>query len=206
VESVSTETLKLINALLPGFLAAWIFYGLTPHPKQTPFERTVQALIFTAIIRVLTWMMQLVGLLLGKRWAISLWTADVDLFWSVIIAAAVGIGFSYCSNNNILHKWLISWGVTKRHSLPSEWYSALSKDERYVILHLEGNRRLHGFPIEYPDQSDSGHFVLVYPQWLLGDNECIPLTHVERMLVPAKSVEMVEIMKSAAEVQSEDTA
>ncbi len=43
----SSEVLKVIYALLPGFVAAWIFYGLTAPPRQSPFERVVQALIFT---------------------------------------------------------------------------------------------------------------------------------------------------------------
>ena len=46
-----SEIVNVIYALLPGFLAAWIFYALTAHPKQGPFERVVQALIFTGIVQ-----------------------------------------------------------------------------------------------------------------------------------------------------------
>ena len=50
-EGVPKDVLNLIYALMPGFVAAWIFYGLTAHPQKTPFERTIQALIFTRACR-----------------------------------------------------------------------------------------------------------------------------------------------------------
>ncbi len=56
MELASKELVGIISYLLPGFLAAWIFYGLTAHPKPQPFERVVQALIFTA-----TWLSYAAG-------------------------------------------------------------------------------------------------------------------------------------------------
>ena len=44
--------LAVIAFLLPGFITAWIFYGLTSHPKPSQFERTIQALIFTFIVQI----------------------------------------------------------------------------------------------------------------------------------------------------------
>ena len=40
--------------LLAGFVAAWVFYGLTPYKRPTPFERIVQALVYTAVVQLLT--------------------------------------------------------------------------------------------------------------------------------------------------------
>ena len=62
----SSEVIKVIYALLPGFIAAWVFYGLTAHPKLSPFERTVQALIFTGIIQALVLVIRETLLLLGN--------------------------------------------------------------------------------------------------------------------------------------------
>ena len=50
----SDELVRVFYNLLPGFLSAWIFYALTAHPKPSPFERIVQALIFTVIVRATT--------------------------------------------------------------------------------------------------------------------------------------------------------
>ena len=46
----SGDIVSVIYYLLPGFVAAWVFYGLTAHPKASPFERVVQALIFTVVV------------------------------------------------------------------------------------------------------------------------------------------------------------
>ena len=44
----------LLFPLSGGFFAAWVFYGLTPFSKPSGYERTVQALIFTIIVEVLS--------------------------------------------------------------------------------------------------------------------------------------------------------
>ena len=54
----SSEIVKVIYALLPGFLTAWVFYGLTAHPRQGTFERVVQALIFTGIVQAIVLVIQ----------------------------------------------------------------------------------------------------------------------------------------------------
>ncbi len=50
----SGEVIGVLTFLLPGFVAAAIFYSLTSHPKPTAFDRVVQALIFTVIGNAIT--------------------------------------------------------------------------------------------------------------------------------------------------------
>ena len=69
-----------------------------------------------------------------------------------------------------------------------------------MILHLTDGRRLYGWPEEWPDQADKGHFVLSQTEWLLENNERAPLYLVERFLVPAADVKMVEFLKENSEV------
>ena len=45
----SSEVVGVLTFLLPGFVAAAIFYSLTSHPKPGAFDRVIQALIFTVI-------------------------------------------------------------------------------------------------------------------------------------------------------------
>ena len=56
----SGEVVGILTFLLPGFVAAAIFYSLTSHPKPGAFERVVQALIFTMVVRAII-MAQLVN-------------------------------------------------------------------------------------------------------------------------------------------------
>ena len=42
----SSEVVSVLTFLLPGFVAAAVFYSLTSHPKPGAFDRIVQALVF----------------------------------------------------------------------------------------------------------------------------------------------------------------
>jgi hypothetical protein len=199
----SSEIVSIISYLLPGFLAAWIFYGLTAHPRREPFERVIQALIFTAAIELLTNAVRLSLRGIGQArpdWIVGDWSLDVARLWSGGNAIILGVTFSVLANRDWLHTLLRGMGITKRTSYPSEWFSAFNGDRRYIILHLEGDRRLHGWPKEWPDGSDAGHFVLCDAGWLLDDNDLVPLHTVEHLVIPATSVKMVERLKDSQEI------
>jgi len=151
---VSKEVVSLIYSLLPGFLTAWIFYGLTAHPKRSPFERAVQALIFTALVRTFVVVVEKIGE----------WTEDTGFVWSILLAILLGHVLAYFANKNFYHTFLSKkFDLTQRTSYPSEWFSTFSRYKRYVILHLAGERRISGWPYEWPDHPDTGHFVLQEP-------------------------------------------
>jgi len=40
-QEITKDFIILVTYLLPGFLAAWVFYGLTSPPKPSQFERVV---------------------------------------------------------------------------------------------------------------------------------------------------------------------
>jgi hypothetical protein len=195
----SSEIIKAVYALLPGFIAAWVFYGLTAHRRLSPFERTVQALIFTGIIQAIVLAFRELLFLLGNICALGAWSDSSSFVASVIWAIFIGVCFSALANKNWCHKWLRKWGMTQRTSFPSEWFSAFSQEQRYIVLHLVGNRRLYGWPYEWPDHCDSGHFVLMDAEWLSDDGKSTPLTTVQKILIPAKDVEFVEFIKSESE-------
>ena len=46
-----TETLiEALMVLVPGFVSAGVYFGLTSHPKPSMFERIVQAIVFTVVV------------------------------------------------------------------------------------------------------------------------------------------------------------
>jgi hypothetical protein len=207
----SSEVVKVIYTLLPGFLTAWIFYALTAHPRPAPFERVVQALIFTGIVQAAVSMIRGALLLIGQRWTVGPWTENSSFVVSIILAVLLGIGVAICANNDLIYRFLREspWckkigAVTTKTSYPSEWFGAFSHDRRYVVLHLAGKRRLYGWPCEWPDNPDAGHFVIMEPEWLLDDGTAAPLHNVRKMLVLVKDVEMVEFLKFPSEVSASE--
>lgn len=213
----SVDLLKLINTLLPGFLTAWIFYGLTAHPRKDMFERTIQALVFPGIVQAIVYPFRRFANLLHSRIPISFgtWTDETTLAWSIVVAIGIGVLFAGWANNGTIHNWLHGrgrllltkrgddrWAWTKRTSYPSEWFSAFNENQRYVTLHFKDKdkQRLYGWPYEWPDQAETGHFVLMEPCWLDEDNNRIELKATFHMLVPASAVEFVEFMKESEEL------
>jgi len=203
---ISSDLVTLLNYLLPGFFAAWLFYGLTGHPKSTPFERTVQALIFTVFIRAIASCVQYVAVVVYRVTDFSLyrWTQNIDLVWSLIIAFVLGHIIAWGANRNWYHQLLYQrWKITDRTSWVSEWHSAFSSGDTYIIIHIssgdEDRRHLLGWPFQYPDDPEKGHFVMVNAEWLIPTDqgyERFPLTMDEKVVVPASSVTMVEFVKS----------
>jgi len=199
----SNDIVTAVYYLLPGFVAAWVFYGLTAHPKASPFERVVQALIFTVIVQALVAVVRWILCVLGNIWSFGTWSPQCALVWSVVLALAVGLAFAWLANENLCHGLLRKWRITSRTSFPSEWFSAFSREERWVVLHLSGGCRLYGWPEEWPDHPDTGHFVIDEPEWLLEDGRRVPLYGVRKTLVPAPNVEMVEFLKGSEEIAAE---
>ena len=132
---VSTQIIDVLLFLLPGFMVAEIFYLLTVRPKPNTFERIVQALIFTVVIRAIIWILTWAG---SPAFWIDKWGDDVTVTVSVMVAFLLGLGLSYASNKNVHNKCLSSLGAIQTPSHPSEWYSAFSRNaNRWVILHMK---------------------------------------------------------------------
>ncbi len=133
------------------------------------------------------------------------WTADVELDWAILLSLPLGLLFAWVVNNDVLHALMRRHNLTRRTSHPSEWDTPFVSNRRWVILHLTDRRRLYGWPDEWPDQPDKGHFVIKEPEWLLDDNQRFLLYQVKTFVLPASEVKMIEFLKADDEV-SQGTA
>lgn len=204
METFAKDFVTLLQYLLPGFVAAWVFYGFTSFPKPSQFERVVQALIFTIFIQAFVFITKKIILLLGDKYPLINWNSHYSLLFSIAFGILLGITFSYFANNDKIHQILRYWKITKESSFPSEWFGAFLKNVTYVVLHFEDERRLYGWPIEWPSEPDKGHFVLEQASWLDEDNEDkqIPITGVNSIMVNAKDVKWVEFMENTWEKEN----
>jgi hypothetical protein len=205
----SANLLAILEALLPGFVAAWVFYGLTPHPRGNQFERVVQAFVFLAFIRLAMMAVELV-LTNVKRPELILgpWTKNVAFCWSIAIAVAFGLLFSALANTDLIHGLFRDWGITKRTSFPNNWASVFNRHARKVVLHLKPNdegkdgHRIMGEPLEFPEEDTKGHFVLQNACWLQDDDEeVIDLKVVHEIVINVNDVRFVETLKEGSELE-----
>ena len=194
MDAISKEVVDLLTYLLPGFIAAAVVYNLTPTPRQEPFERVVEALIYTVIIQVLVLFVAAVLSWCGEHIVtVVTWTNNSRLVWSVLMALALVLALARSANYDTLHALLRRLQITHQTSYSSEWYGAFAQNEGYLVLHLTGERRLYGWAEEWPSTPEHGHFVMVQAEWLDGRRR-IPLTGVDRILVDVSDVAMVEFM------------
>lgn len=198
--SVAKDTVFLLQYLLPGFLAAWIFYGLTSYPKPSQFERVVQALIFTLVAQAVAFPLKILLLYLGTFHAFGPWSKEAELLTAISAATIIGVSFSYFANNDKFHSLLRKLRITRETSYPSEWFGAFLSNVTYVVLHLKDERRIYGWPVEWPSDPTSGHFLLSQASWLKGRSDT-PMTGVREILVNVNDVSMIEFMEKTWEVK-----
>ena len=193
--------MQLLQYLLPGFLAAWVFYGFTSYPKPSQFERIVQALVFTLLIQSVVFIERWVALAFGRIHSFGSWTNQSESLAATVTAILMGAAFSFYANNDEFHRFVRKFRITRETSFPSEWFGAFTKNVTYVVLHFEDERRLYGWPIEWPSEPNAGHFVLAQPSWIV-DGEDAPITGVESVIVNVKDVKWVEFMEPVWEAKN----
>ena len=195
----SKDVLALLTQLMPGFLTAWVVYGLTTYTKPPQFERVVQALIYSFLVNGLVAILEVVLLFVGKTIKLGIWDKSSEVIASAMIALLLGILLSFYMRNDAFFKLARHLKLTTRTPFPSEWYGAFAVKPRYLVLHLSGGRRISGYPIEWPTEPTVGHFRLTDAAWLDDENTETPLDGDQSILIEAKQVEMVELLKDEKE-------
>lgn len=196
MDLISKDIIALLIYLMPGFITAWVYYGLTAFPKPNQFERIIQALIFTIIIQGIVSIVKVFAYFIGNNiLSLGIWLSrDSNLVISIIMSLLLGLIISKLSNDDRIYRILRRYNFTTLTSYPSEWYGVFALNKTYIVLHLDDGRRIYGWPIEWPSQSDSGHFSIGQAEWLT-DKGSIKLDRVKTIVIPSKLVKYVEFMK-----------
>jgi hypothetical protein len=199
MKNIAPELVEVLRYLLPGFLMAWVFHGLTSFPKRSEFESVVEALVFNLPIQLCVTLEGGAALWLGKWLTLGTWTRNSELTASTLTAFALGSFFAYFANCDRCHRLARRLKLTRETSYPSEWFGTFAENERtYVVLHLKDERRLYGWPDEWPSSPSGGHFRLSSPSWLV-DNKDRPIQGVRYILVSVKDVKWVEFIDQPTE-------
>jgi len=194
METFAQDLISLILFLMPGFVSAWVFYSLTSFEKPSQFERVIQAFIFTLIIQVAGETLTGVLLWVGKYWQIGYWSQEKSTALSLLLGISLGLVASYLVNSDIFHKFLRDRKITKQTSYPSEWYGTFHKNVTFIVLHLNDERRLYGWPIEWPSDPSKGHFLIADPSWQREDGTELRIQGAKHLLIDVADVKWVEFI------------
>jgi putative effector of murein hydrolase LrgA (UPF0299 family) len=199
MQSITNDLISILQFLLPGFIAGWVFYSLTSYSKPSQFERVIQALIFTLFIQAFVGVIEYLVVKVGQYWSFISWSELSGLVASVLTALIFGVVFSYFANNDKIHDYLRAKKITRETSFTSEWFGTFVQNITFVVLHFEDERRLYGWPIEWPSEPSNGHFLIADPSWLGVDGEEKRITGVKNMLINVKDVKWVEFLENTWE-------
>ena len=188
--------LEQFQFLLAGFVAAWVFYGLTPYRRPTPFERVVQALVYTAIVQLLA--LGLAGATGGETTAAKVFTGPAGVF---ALAIFIGVAFAWLTNRDYPHRQLRKLGITMQTARKCNWADAFDLDGyEFIILNLRDGRRICGWPLFWPDSHMEDHFLLRHYAWLREqDGKPLNLSRAvletsDTILISSEAVDTVEFL------------
>ena len=195
----NSEAIAVLWFLLPGFVASGLFRSLVSNPKPSGFDSVAQVFIFTVIVQA-TAQLIFSGLQAENMNLAALSAVEILILLGIAVLSAVLA--AYIWNKDLLHRLLRKIKVTKQSSYRSAQYSAFAfHSDCYVVLHLKGQRRLFGWPQEWPSRPDDQHFLIEECEWLEGD-ERKPITGVSHVLIPAEEVEMIEFLPMVTETET----
>ncbi|MHC5132250.1 DUF6338 family protein [Pseudomonas glycinis] len=192
MDDLVKDIIPLLQYLIPGFLSTWIFYSLTAFKRPDTFGQIVQALIFTFVIQGAVLAVGNLCLWVGsKGFSLGSWDDRAQTLWAFVFSLMLGLFACYLATNDKLHGWLRKRNVTKQSSFPSEWFCAFAQFDRFITLHLHDERRVFGWPVEWPSESSCGQFVMQNPRWVNDDGKSTPFG-AEILLIDSAQVKWVE--------------
>ena len=199
----TSEVVGVLVFLLPGFVAAAVFYSLTSHAKPSGVERVLQALIFTIVGQAILRVAIAANLASIKR---ILETQDLEIVINLLVGVTIGLASAYLFNHDVLHGFFRLIRLTRETGYPSEWYSSFSENSScYVVLHLKDGRRLYGWPREWPSDPERGHFEISEAEWLSEDGLRIGESNeIAALVLSVDDVSMVEFVSGNASEESEE--
>lgn len=203
MDEIFGQAIPILQLVLPGFLATFIFYWLTDSPKPSQFERVIQALFGTALIRFLVELFQHLAIWIGQFHSFGTWDQQSTDLSSAFVGIVLGLGLAYFGNNDHLYTIARKLNFTFRSGYGSDWRFAHSTlKERSIVLQFVDGRRLAGYPRTWPTESEGGHYLMQFPTWIV-DNEFQPATGVSFMLVPAAHIQWTEFLDLVNEEEEE---
>jgi len=198
---ISADVAALIQYLAPGFIVAWVYFGLTSHTKPSQFERVLQALIYTAIVRALVMIVEKASGIPGEISMRLPSNTDASLITSIVTAVSVGVLAAATTNHDLVYVVLRRLGLTTRTAHPCEWFGIFSTHAQFVTLHLDDGSRVGGWPQVWPADAKKGHFFITQAHRTI-DGVYQELTHLEGVVINVERVIYVEV--AAATMERDD--
>jgi hypothetical protein len=205
------EALAVLLVLLPGFLFSYVIRQFSVRRDQSEFDKVVEALLFSAILYVLT--LARFGYILPVSWTtttlsngflaiklsinwyfigeLSLWLAVLAVLWAVNI------------NHDILLKLFRFVRITDRTARNSIWnYVFQDVRSSYLQVQLSDGSIVVGYLEYYSDNPEDGLLFLSDAAWLDSKGEQVPINGPGILLTKESKVVSISFLNPNIKPQS----
>ncbi|WP_150796404.1 DUF6338 family protein [Pseudomonas fluorescens] len=193
MEGLSAEVMPILQQLMPGFLAMLVLYWLAEIPKPPHFERVLQALIITGAIQLLVLGMEKLAYFLGNYYSLGEWSEASGRAIAVILGGGTGIALAYICNNDIAFSLARKLRLTTRASQGDAVHIHKKMSAHAVIIHLADGRRMMGYIDAFPNDRQTGVYLISSPHWIEGE-AAIPSTLTHSYMILGTDVQWVEFL------------
>jgi len=193
MNELANEVIPLIQRLIPGFLMTMAFYWFAEVPKPSQFERTLQALVGTAVIQVAVIGVERLALWIGFWHSFGEWTATTANVYAMAIGLSSGLLLAYCCNRDLIYSLARRLHLTTKASMEDSIHVYQKLGQSGVVLNFIDGRRLMGYIEAFPNNKESGSFLMSQPCWVT-ESEIIPCTGTHCMLISNTDVQWVEFL------------
>ncbi|MBZ5510281.1 MAG: DUF6338 family protein [Acidobacteriia bacterium] len=206
------QAFAVLLILLPGFLTARIVQGLCTRPKQTDFDKLVEALTFSFFIFVLY------ALTFGTEMPLA-WSGRTDaatMRYSVTIqrarlavligyAVAFGLFTAWAVNRDVATEWLRRVGLTQRTSRKSVWSDVFHTLGRTVQVELVDGRMIRGWLRCYSDEAEDSTIFLESASWIDEDGTEYPVHGPGVLITKEAGIRAVMFLADADKLPKSDS-
>lgn len=189
----SQELLPLIQTLIPGFLMTMVFYWFAEVPEKNQFDRILQALVGTSVIQAIIHGAEQLSYLLGSIFSFGGWSTSMANMAAMLMGVVFGVALAYFCNKDLIYSTARRTGLTTKASTEDSIHIYQSLATSGVVLHLIDGRRLMGHIDTFPNNKQTGFFLISSPSWVHG--EILPCQGTRSILISSSDVQWVEFLE-----------
>jgi hypothetical protein len=196
------EAIGILVILLPGFFAARLEQRLTTNPKQSEFDKTIEALLYSFFI-------YLIFTAITRSFPVSIVVAksDQEAHYSLqanlphlallpVIAVALAWMVSFGANNDLFGRFFRWVGATRRTWRVSIWSDVFHNYGGVVQVELADGRYVVGWLKYYSDSEEGASLFLERAAWVGLDTKLIPIDGPGILVTSSSGIRSVMFLKA----------
>jgi len=169
------EALNILFLLIPGFISEKILDVLVTRKKADQFSKLIEALIFSFLIYAFTaivykWQPLVQIDYSGQNINYDLSTDNDIIIITLLFSIILPFILSGLIHNDLHTKFFRFLRITDKTSRISVWQDVFLNEKKNLVITLNDNKRIFGWPMYYSHEKENSHIYLFNPAWI--DDDC----------------------------------